>query len=446
MTADEMVASGYDPITLNHWLWWKLRCYEASGEDFQRLFENVIKRAHPEFMQIRPYGNIGDRKCDGLFFDNGVVFQVYSPDELKQSEVQAKIEEDLAGAAAHWRDKGLKRWTFVYNCRRGLPPDIPATLKAQQQKYPSIVLDHLSSDALWEKARGLSLQQRSELLGAPLGYEHLFLLPDGAAGDAAERIRRGHFVVVHDVMSPINLQAAVNALAPDVPLGPALHIRPGPTAWRGEQPEEWSDAAAQQRLIVREAIEKSRDLLPRFAVFSLAPIPLAAHLGFLFSDRVELRTFQFDRDRSEWNWPSDEPGEDVQFAMTGLPTSPLRETCEVALRISISARVSEADAKAGAPAATHQVELRVPDPSTTWLRSGARLRAATKQLRDTLAALRNRFPECSKIHVFAAVPTPVAIALGQAINPRMDPPVALYEYARQRAPRYRFALTLEEGE
>jgi hypothetical protein len=93
----------------------------------------------------------------------------------------------------------------------------------------------------------------------------------------------------------------------------------------------------------------------------------------------------------------------------------------------------------------HHVEVRVSDPSTTWLSSGARLRAVTKQLRATLAALRNRFPECSKVHVFAAVPAPVAIVFGQAINPRMDPPIALYEYARQRIPRYRYALTLEEA-
>jgi hypothetical protein len=43
-----------------------------------------------------PYGNIGDRKCDGLYFLEGVVFQVYSPDELKQAQVARKIEEDLA--------------------------------------------------------------------------------------------------------------------------------------------------------------------------------------------------------------------------------------------------------------------------------------------------------------------------------------------------------------
>lgn len=79
---------GYDPVMLNHWLWFKYQCHEGSAEDFQRLFENIIKRAKPEFMQIRPYGNIGDHKCDGLFNADSTIFQIYSPDELKQAQVQ----------------------------------------------------------------------------------------------------------------------------------------------------------------------------------------------------------------------------------------------------------------------------------------------------------------------------------------------------------------------
>jgi hypothetical protein len=90
------VPGGYDPFTLNHWLWWKLRCHEATPTEFQALFENVMKRVDAAFVPIRPYGNIGDRKCDGLYFLEGVVFQVYSPDELKQAQVARKIEEDLA--------------------------------------------------------------------------------------------------------------------------------------------------------------------------------------------------------------------------------------------------------------------------------------------------------------------------------------------------------------
>jgi hypothetical protein len=163
------VPGGYDPITLNHWLWWKYRCHQASPSDFQMLFENVMKRMDPSFVQVRPYGNIGDRKCDGLYFHEGVVFQVYSPDEMKQAQVEAKIEEDLTGAIAHWRDR-LKKWVFVYNARRGLPPDVPAMLQVQEARHPAVVIEAWSADALWEKMRGLTLQQRCEILGAPAGY------------------------------------------------------------------------------------------------------------------------------------------------------------------------------------------------------------------------------------------------------------------------------------
>ncbi|MBR9803585.1 hypothetical protein GYB59_18670 [bacterium] len=74
----------------------------------------------------------------------------------------------MEGAAKHWKST-LKEWVFVYNAGRGLPPDIPAILKEQKKKYKKIALDHMSSDKLWEMARGLTLQQRAEVLGAPVG-------------------------------------------------------------------------------------------------------------------------------------------------------------------------------------------------------------------------------------------------------------------------------------
>src|SRR6185503_10513257 len=95
--------------------------------EFQRLFENIIKCHKPEFMQIRPYGNIGDKKCDGLFVSEGTIFQVYSPDDMKLAALKRKIDEDLSLAVTHWAER-MKHWTFVYNARRGLAPDIPLLL------------------------------------------------------------------------------------------------------------------------------------------------------------------------------------------------------------------------------------------------------------------------------------------------------------------------------
>lgn len=136
------IPSGYDLITLNQWLWFKYRCQESSATEFQRLFEDVMKRYKPEFMQIKPYGNIGDRKADGLLRADGEVFQVYAPDDFTQAKLIKKINEDLDGAVKEW-GKDMKSWTFVYNVRRGLPPDIPTILNKKQEQYPKIRINHI---------------------------------------------------------------------------------------------------------------------------------------------------------------------------------------------------------------------------------------------------------------------------------------------------------------
>jgi hypothetical protein len=430
--------NGYDPITLNHWLWWKLRCHEGSPQDFQKLFEDVMKRAKPEFMQIRPYGNIGDRKCDGLYFEEGVVFQVFAPDELKQAEVQAKIEEDLAGAVEHWKDRGLKKWVFVYNCRRGIAPDVPGTLAAEKKKYPWLELDHLSADSLWEIARGLTLQQRSEILGAPTGYEQLFALPAATSGEIVEQLRKGHFVVVHDVLSPINIHSVVDALRPDLPLGPPIHVRPARCA------DFWEAAASYQRAVVDEALEKSRDLLPRFAVFSLSPVALAIHLGFLFSDRVEVRAFQFDRDRRVWSWPEPDGTSGSPIEVTGLPDSTVDGAVDVVVRVSLSALISPDETRAVVADAPVEIDVATSDPDVTWLHSHDQLVQVGRSMRDVFRGIREKVPGCRTLHLFAAVPTGAAVAIGQAINPRMSPAVALYEFSMQTTPRYQRVLFLRD--
>lgn len=158
--------SSPDPIAYHQWLVFENKRLNASGEEFQKLFEDIMVRAKSGFIRIRPYGNIGDRKCDGLFRLDSTFYQVYSPDELKQADLQKKIDEDLDGAIQNW-EKELKKWIFVYNVKRGLPPNIPSILTNKQRQYPNIIIDHLSNDDLWSLASNLHVQKRTELFGAP---------------------------------------------------------------------------------------------------------------------------------------------------------------------------------------------------------------------------------------------------------------------------------------
>ena len=265
----------------------------------------------------------------------------------------------------------------------------------------------------------------------------MFLLPGAVPEEIQIRLHKGRFVIVQDVLSPINVQDIVKALEPEKPFGPPFHVHPPSVQ------ESWQVAIEYQQKIVQEALQKSRHLLPRFAVFSLAPIPLAVHLGYLFSDRVEVKPFQYDRDRKTWRWDKSCTAYDMNFRIEGLPTIPLDDQVDTIVRVSLSARILPSDSVAVAGSCPVQIDLFVDNPDVMWLCHEKQLTALGRVFRDILRDMNHLVPHCRQIHLFYAGPTGGAIVIGQAINPRMYPPVNLYEYDRKKIPLYQHVLTLK---
>lgn len=430
-----MTHENYDPATLYHYLFWELRCFKASPMEFQHLFEEVAKRAGGHFVAVKPYGKLGDKKADGLYWSSGTVFQVYAPDAMTAAKTRRKIDQDLSGAVAEWGEE-LKEWVFVYNARRGVAADVPKLLQKQQGKYPGIKIRPLSQDELWRIVRGLSAQDRVEILGPPPGFERLFPLSVTLPAEAQERLRTGKFIVIQDSLSPVDLEDALGALAPAQPFGPPLYLP------RLIEDNAWQLAAGQQRALVDEAIERTRELRPRFAVFSLAPIPLAIHLGYLLSDRVAVELFQYDRDRRTWQWNASAAAPNPRISVSGVPAGLDPTAHDVALRVSLSARITPEQTGEVVGRLPVEIDMIVADPDVTWLKHRDQLVAFAHEFRRVLKAVRETAPNCERIHLFFAGPTGAAIVAGQAINPRMNPPVVLYEYHRRKRPRYEAVLIL----
>lgn len=144
---------------------------EASGEEFQSLFVQIMERICPDtFEAVRPYGNQGDWKCDGRL--GSQYFQCYAPNDMRASEAIAKITTDFHGCIAKWGAKVLE-WTFVHNAPDGLPPQVRSHIDDLKGQNTHIAISEWHRNRLWGLLRELPYTTRAEILGAVPSPEDL---------------------------------------------------------------------------------------------------------------------------------------------------------------------------------------------------------------------------------------------------------------------------------
>lgn len=113
----------------------------ADAQAFENLFTAVMAYARSDFQQVKPQGNIGDRKNDGFEPAAGRYYQVYAPEDAHEKESAAikKLEGDFSGLKAHWTGvypAGIKEYLFVLNDKyKGAYPTTHATLAALQKNH-----------------------------------------------------------------------------------------------------------------------------------------------------------------------------------------------------------------------------------------------------------------------------------------------------------------------
>ncbi len=93
----------------------KLKIHEADGQKFESIFTAIMNYTEPEFQQIKPWGNIGDRKNDGYIKSKGIYFQVFAPEDIRKSytDVINKLERDFDGLINQWSP--VNEFYFIIN-------------------------------------------------------------------------------------------------------------------------------------------------------------------------------------------------------------------------------------------------------------------------------------------------------------------------------------------
>jgi hypothetical protein len=135
------------------------------GDTFQDFFADIMEKAHPgDFIRVRPWGNVGDRKNDGYLRSARMLFQVYAPNEMAAAEAIKKINEDFAGALPHWRQY-FDTWVFVHNSEMGLGPEVTAKLLELSATHPEVKVTSWGMEELRQKVFELSDDGLAALLG-----------------------------------------------------------------------------------------------------------------------------------------------------------------------------------------------------------------------------------------------------------------------------------------
>lgn len=147
----------------------QLHVHRASGDQFQRLFNQVMQYADSRFQPITPWGNWGDGGNDGWIPDDGHYFQVYGPKpttSAEDSETMAlkKAVDDFDKLPEKW--KNVRRYSFVMNDRfQGIPAPIGSSLQDLQIKKKLEFAKGFPMKDLLDYFMQLTLDKRQDIIG-----------------------------------------------------------------------------------------------------------------------------------------------------------------------------------------------------------------------------------------------------------------------------------------
>ncbi len=155
----------------------RLKVHNASGDEFQRLFNQVMGYAHPGFQSITPWGNWGDGGNDGWIPDAGHYFQVYGPKPTTtDSETVAlkKAIDDFDKLPVKWQE--VRSYSFVMNDRfQGIPAPIASALQKLEKDKKLTKARGLPMAELMEFFMRLALDKRQDIIGGiPPGRRYVY--------------------------------------------------------------------------------------------------------------------------------------------------------------------------------------------------------------------------------------------------------------------------------
>jgi len=179
------------------------------------------------------------------------------------------------------------------------------------------------------------------------------------------------------------------------------------------------------------------------SVFALGPIPLLVFLGNRLSDKVPLTLYQRHRDTEGWRWK--EKGEVALYDFRILKKG--SDPASVCLLLSLSGKIPEGDlpTEIDRRFTAYEITLANTQPTPRFLDVEESLQAFRDLFLRAMRKIVAEHPGLDRLHLFPAIPAPVAVAVGRDLMPKRDPVVVVYDYDK-RAGGFIPALEINDHE
>lgn len=258
-----------------------------------------------------------------------------------------------------------------------------------------------------------------------------------------DRIRRQTSLQPDNTTTVLRFIANIGDRAVTVPLSDSLHAilpkfsadeygialdftnRPG----RGEA-DFWTSFATEiDKQIERDLADSNSKKRPtHISIFALGPMPLLMKLGNAVGNTIATDLFQRHRDTESWEW---KPENDEPFDYT-VREELATESKDVALVLSLSGKIHEEEVYKVFSKKPHLYEISMNSPTPGFLSHRSRLEKFRIKYRELLSQIRGRHGEDVEIHLFPAVPAPIAVLCGRELLPKVDPSVIIYDHEKDQ--------------
>jgi hypothetical protein len=166
------------------------------------------------------------------------------------------------------------------------------------------------------------------------------------------------------------------------------------------------------------------------SLFALAPIPLLVHLGSRLSSKIPMDLYQRHRDKENWTWKTS--GEPAAYTVNVLRRGSDRSKVALLLSLSGSIPPEKLPPQIDSGFTLYEVTLAKGLPNPGFLRLRQDLVAFQRVYQEVLATVVKEHGLVDEIHLFPAVPAPVAVICGREPLPKVHPALIIYDYNKHK--------------